>query len=514
MPRTGLAVGLVLLVAGAATLLASTAVGGPPTATRSGTPQAVDADVDDPLDISANNTPTLARNPTDADNLVLVHRIDQPTFGCGLHTSADGGSTWQERVIPQPPDTEPKCYAPDVAFGANGTLFVSYVMLQGLGNVPESVWLASSTDGGRTLSQPQQITGSLAFQVRLVAHPTVPDHLAIFWLQAEDTATLAFPGTGYPIVMAGTQDGGESWQEPVQVSDRARERVLAPVPAMAEGGDLSVLYLDVLDDRLNYHGGHEGQAGPTYPGPWELVLARSTDDGRSWSETTVDAELVPIDRYLVFVPPLPSLAVDGDRLYAAFHDARLGDADVWLWASDDAGASWQTPVRVNHNEPEGGTSQHLPQVDVAPDGRVDVLYYDRQADPDDVMTEVSLQSSGDGGRTFGPRFNVSGGAFAWPGPWSHGERPELGSRLALISGLRQSLAAWPDMRADTLDVGEQDIYWAAVAFEGSRLGAAGSWRVVGLLLMTAGIIMLAARAVQVPPSATSPSQSGVIHSGA
>lgn len=482
--------GLGLVLAGAVAIVVSTAVDDPPpTARLDGQSAAVSADADDPLDISANNSPTLARDPTDPANLVLAHRIDAPTYGCGLHRSPDGGETWHETTIPQPPATEPKCYAPDVAFGADGTLYVSYVMLAGRGNVPDSVWLASSTDGGQSLSEPRQVTGPLAFQVRLVADPAVPDHLVVTWLQAEDTGVLSFPGTGYPIVLSRSEDGGQTWHAPVTVSHASRERVLAPVPALANDGDLYVLYLDVRDDRLNYHGGHEGHGGPTYPGPWELVVARSTDHGRTWTETTVDAALTPIDRYLVFLPPLPSLAVAGDRVYAAFHDARLGDPDVWLWTSNDEGASWNSPVRVNDTEPDDGTSQHLPQVAVAPDGRLDVLYYDRRADADDVMTAVSLQSSGDGGMTFGPRSNVSGVAFDWPGPWNHWEQPELGSRLALLSGAEQSLAAWPDMRADTLDVGEQDIYSVAVTWATPPRGARMGLRAAGVLLVAAGVVV-------------------------
>lgn len=491
MPRAALLAGLGLVLAGAVCLFVAAALPrSAPTARVDDGPTVVDPATQDPLDITANNTPTLVRNPTDENNLVISHRVDQPDYDCGLHVSRDGGATWSRTTIPDPPVDEGKCYAPDLAFGQDGTLFVSYAILKGPGNVPDSVWVTSSADRGLTLSEPQRVTGPLAFQVRLVAHPTAPDHLAVSWLQAEDTAILSFPGTGYPIIMTGSQDGGHSWHEPVQVSDDSRERVLAPVPAMGETGDLYVLYLDVLDDRLNYHGGHEGQSGPSYPGPWELVLARSGDGGRTWREATVEADLVPIDRYLVFLPPLPSLAVDGDRVYAAFHDARLGDADVWLWASNDAGASFDPPVRVNDNEPDDGTSQHLPQVDVAPDGRLDVLYYDRRTDADDIMTEVSLQSSADG-RTFGPRLSVSDVAFDWPGPWSHWDQPELGSRLALVSGQEQAVGAWPDMRADTLGVGEQDIYWAAVAFQEPPRVARMAWRAVGLLLVAAATVTLA-----------------------
>lgn len=487
MPIGRILLGLGLVVAGITVAALAGTARLPPAATP-GEARAVNPSASDSLDLTANNTPSLARNPTDADNVVLSHRVDQP-FGCGLHVSLDGGGSWRDTTLPQPPDTEPKCYAPDVAFGADGTLFVSYVMLRGRGNVPDSVWLVSSHDGGRSVSDPAAVTGPYAFQVRLVAHPTTPDHLAMTWLQAQQTGTFAFPETHNPVVMAQSTDGGRTWGDPRPVSAPDRARVLAPVPAFGEDGDLYVLHLDVLDDRLDYHGAHSGLGGPPYPGPWELVLARSPDGGRTWSESVVADDLVPIERYLVFLPPSPSLAVDGERLFAGFHDARLGDPDVWLWASADGGASWDPPVRVNDTPEEDGSFQYLPAVAATPGGRIDVLYYDRREDPDDIANEVSLQSSVDGGQTFSDRVHVSGVAFDSRIGFGAGRgMPDLGSRLALLAAHDTALAAWADTRNAVLDSGKQDVYLTEIDFRARtaprtwvRAGGAAS-ALVGLVV--------------------------------
>ena len=57
-------------------------------------------------------------------------------------------------------------------------------------------------------------------------------------------------------------------------------------------------------------------------------------------------------------------------------------------------------MRVNDTRAGDGTAQYLPKLAVAPDGRLDVLYYDRRADRTNVLNEVSLQSSFDDGKTF------------------------------------------------------------------------------------------------------------------
>lgn len=497
-----LAIGLGLLLVGAGAVVASATVDSPPAPELATAPEPVNPGADDPMDISANNSPTLTRNPTDRQNVVLAHKVDLPRYTCGLHVSHDGGTTWEETSIPQPPDTEPKCYAPDVAFASDGTLYVVYVMLSGRGNSPGSVWLASSQDGGKTLSEPRRVAGELSFQVGLAVDPENPERLYVTWLDAKNSALFAFPEAGYPIVMARSNDAGETWTEPVRVSDPDRERVLAPRPAVGDDGTLYVLHLDVRNDRLDYHGGHKGLGGPPYQGPWELLLARSDDGGRTWTESTVSDDLIPTERFLVFLPPFPSIAVHGDRVHAAFHDGRHGDADAWLWTSTDQGRSWNSPVRVNDTPQADGTTQRLPKVAVAPNGRVDVVYYDRRRDDQDVMTEVSLQSSSDGGQTFGPRLALSAEPFNTRiGPGSERDMTDLGSRLALLSSNEQALAAWTDTRRGTVASAKQDIARAVASFDGAAPGGSASLlRWGGVAVGVGGLATLGSLAIRRPPS--------------
>lgn len=487
-----LLLGLGLLAAGIWVVALPGPAAQAPAVTRVAEPRAVNPSAGESLDLSANNSPSLARSPVDPRNVVLAHRVDLPQFACGLHVSGDGGRTWAETAIPQPPDTEPKCYAPDVAFDTAGTLFVSFVMLQGPGNVPDSVWTVSSRDGGVTLSEPSPVTGPLAFGVRMLAHPEVANRLVVTWLQARETGTLSFPDTHNPVVVATSEDGGRTWDGPLRVSQPGRARVLAPSPAFGQDGDLYVAHLDVLDDRLNYHGAHGGRGGPAYPGPWQLVLTRSTDGGRSWEESVVADDLVPIERYLVFLPPTPSLAVDGDRVVVAFHDARSGDPDVWLWSSPDAGASWEPPVRVNDTEPGDGTAQYLPAVSAGPNGRIDVAYYDRRTDPDDVENTVSFQYSVNGGRSFSPSVLASDVAFDSRIGFGAGRgMPDLGSRLALLSDADEALLAWADTRNGILESGKQDVFQTAVVFDTPAAAAPTSTRAGGAALGLAGLGVLA-----------------------
>ena len=447
-------------------------------------------------DISAHNSPSLVSNPRNVANLVIANKIDSPRFSCALHVSFDGGVHWNQTPIPLPAGEEPKCYAPDVVFGADGVLYMSFVTLKGRANAPNAVWIVSSPDGGQTLSEPVRARGKLKFQVRLAADPAAPRRLYMTWLEAREIGLFKFAQPGNPLRSARSDDGGRTWSAPVTLSDSARGRAVAPVPAVGARGELFVLYLDLGDDVLDYEGGHRGRGGVPYPGTWSLVLARSTDRGQRWQESVVDDRIAPADRFIVFTPPYPSLAVDrrSGTVYASFHDARSGNPDVYVWKLPEGSRSWEAARRVNDTRPSDESSQLLPKLSVAPDGRLDVMYYDRRADPRNLRTEVSLQSSFDGGRTFLARLRLSDRPFdSRIGYGSERGMPDLGTRLGLISTPERALGVWTDTRAGTRTSSKQDIARGMAAFSAPEdLSSTNKTllRVLGVLLALAGIALI------------------------
>lgn len=491
-----LALGVALLLLGVGAFALSFAYDEPVEAERLGPNAPVNSGAPDPADISANNSPTVARSPTNPRNLVVANRIDSPRYSCGLHVSSNAGATWSQTPVPAPAG-ERICYAPDVAFGRDGTLYMSFVTLRGAGNVPNAVWLVRSTDSGKTFSKPRKVHGRLAFQVRLVADPRERRRLYMTWVQGSDVGVYSFGKTGNPIQTMRSDDGGSTWGRPEQTNSAVDARALAPTSAIGPEGNLYVLYLDLGNDRLDYEGAHRGRGGPPYGGRWKLVMARSQDRGRTWTHSNVDERVVPTERIIPFVPPFPSLTVDGDsgRLYVAYEDARLGDADVWVWSLARDGERWQGPTRVNDTQQRDRTSQYRPKLDVAPDGRLDVLYYDRRADRRDVMNEVSLQSSFDDGESFTNRLLLSNKPFSSRvGFGFERDLPDIGSRLGLESTGRRALAVWTDTRAGTTETKKQDIAQAVVAFsEPRRLSQAveSLLRVGGIAVGVAGLLALA-----------------------
>ena len=485
-----------LVVAGAGAVIFANSYGEEPTVRVLGRDAPVNESARSTADLSAHNSPTLVRNPARPANLAVSSRIDTPFFSCALHVSFDAGASWKQTAIPAPEGAEAKCFNPDIAFAADGTLYLSFVTLAGRGNVPDELWLSKSDDGGRTLSEPKRVAGELTFQVRLAPDPVKPDRVFLTWLQANEVGVLKFTEPGSRIVAARSDDGGETWAKPTPLSSPSRGRVVTPAPVVSRDGTLYVLYQDLGNDRLNYEAGHNGRGGAPYSGRYSLVMARSRDGQTGWGESVVDNEIAPIERFIVFLAPAPSVAVDDDgRLYAAFQDGRLGDPDVMLWTNEPGESGWDGPSRVNDTPRKDGTAQYLPKLAVAPDGRLAVMYYDRRADRDAaVLNQTSLQSSFDHGKSFTSSLRLSSQLFDSTIGFGRKEGlPDLGSRLALISTDRSALGIWTDTRAGTPATQKQDLAQSVIAVsDPARLSDSSkdALRYGGIAAAVAGLLLL------------------------
>ncbi len=455
--------------------------------------------------VDATNSPTVAVNPSNPSNLVITRRIDRPGYGAALDWSFDGGRSWGSTSLPLP-ETVPACaaplrraaacpYAPEAAFARDGTLYVSFLHLARRGNRPEGLWLARSTDGGRTLSRPVRVAAGVLLQPRLAVgrDGTVivtfmqPKEVALFRVDLP-TAIFAVRST----------DGGRTFSAPVRVSDSQRIRVGAATPVVEESGTLVVLYEDFRDDVRDY-GNLEG---PAWEGNFALVVSGSTDGGRTFSRgIEVEPQVVPARRFLVFLPEFPSLASGPDgTAYAAWADARYGDEDVFLRRSTDGGVTWGGVTRVNDNPMRDGTSQYLPNVSMAPSGRVDLLFLDRRRDPSNVMTDAELAVSYDRGGSFENQrlssrpFSSSIGPAAGPQYLP----PDFGSRLGLASLPGKAIAAWTDTRRGTGASGRQDVVVASVQVPNPAQAVGGGVLVALLLAAAAGLLLAARRPATAP----------------
>ncbi|MGH9152220.1 MAG: sialidase family protein [Acidimicrobiales bacterium] len=448
-------------------------------------------------EIRANNSPALAVDPTDARVVALASRVDLPVFGCALHLSGDGGRGWVEvDPVPRLPDGADRCYAPEVGFDRHGTLYLLFVGLRGTGNTPMGAFLTTSPDRGRSFSPPRRVLGPHSFAVRMAIDPSLGalGRIHLVWIAAGAPPTLGgFAAVANPVMAAHSDDGGESFSAPVSLSD-GRARVVAPALAVGPDHEVAVAYYDLGDDAVDY----QGLEGPTWEGTWSLVATRSADGGRTFPPAVVvDDAVVPPERVmLIFTMPPPAVAAGGGgRLWAAWHDARNGDWDVFVRRSTDGGRTWGPPVRANDDPLANGRHQYQPRLALAAGGRLDVVFYDRRHDVDNVANHVSYTFSDDGGASFAPNVRLS----ALPSSSAVGPRYpipsaagliEFGSRLGLVSADHAAVAAWTDTR-NSRPGQQQDVFAAAVRFGPGPAPARPGLRTGILTALVGGVVLLA-----------------------
>jgi len=451
--------------------------------------------------IDAYSTPTIAENPRRPGNEVAVFRKDAPRLSAQLAWSTDGNNTWHPTALPLPPGDD-RPFFPDAAFAPDGTLYVIYVNLTGTGNTPANLFVAHSSDGGRTLSAPTLIASGLTFQPRIAIG--LDGVLHVVWLQVKRNGTESLARASEQIVAAQSADGGLTWSPPVGVNTPVDHLVGAASPAMAGRGLLVVAYEDFGPRPSSL-----GNGGTAQPGqPYDLLVTRSINGGTAFSAPTIVASaLRSAQRFSYFFPEFPGVAGGPhDTVYLVWP----ANPDVVLRRSTNEGATWQPPVRVNRS---GSGSSNLPTLSVAPSGRVDVVYLNRPGGSPGLFTDVHLATSFDGGRTFRDARLSSESFDSSIGPTFGGGLPsDLGSHLGVAGDDNTIYAAWGDTRLGTETTGREDIVAAAVRGVGSGVpgpwwfAAAAALGALGLLLLVRRHLVGARRAK--PRAAAGPHERG------
>jgi hypothetical protein len=342
------------------------------------------------------------------------------------------------------------------------------------------VW--SSSDGGATFGPATTVAdGVVPSQRVLIDLAPAP----AFALDPSHRRMYAAWESALDVVVARSDDGGRTFSEPVTVSEPSR---LAVQPTLLAGssGQIVVGAFDLGDDRTTYESAHNGQPGPPPTERWRIVMWASSDGGATFGPATTVADgVVPSQRVLIDLAPAPAFALDTirGRIYAAWESA----LDVLVARSDDGGRTWSPPHRVG--PPARG--QFLPGIGVAPDGRVDVAFYDRSGDADDVLAEVAVASSWDGGRSFttgrasDQRFDSYVGSFT-------GADVMLGSHMAVVSRATAATVIWADTARGNRVNNIVDLVSARVEIR-RRGGLRGPLVMAGVFLAAVGAGLATAR---------------------
>lgn len=469
--------------------------------------------------------PQVAVAPDDPSTVVMTI-ADARNGGCGLRVSRDGGLSWVTTAENLLPEEEQFCvhrnFGPvmDPEFAADGTLYVGLSASSTATdpphpNGPITALMARSDDLGRshetfTVADPDGFVFTPPdggepqegyYQWRLpslAVDPSDPDKLYMGWRLWNDgiegVSFRAFPQRSY---ISTSDDGGETWTEPLDViratlGERADE--LGLIFEAEEVTTSETPNLVVGDDGTVYAFTKEGPVrapeGTPDP-PARLFMFKSTDGGATWETTIISEGAQNIDN------PRPALDPESGDIYLTYssrgadvaEDEPSNPSEVYFMSSGDEGATWTEPVNLTDDDPSEGYNQYFPGISVAPDGRIDVAWYDFRNDPffspgesggmgtaaDERYWDVYYATSADGGQTWSANTRVTNPSIDGTVGITFSNNDVRGP-MGIASTDHAAYVAWSDSRP-TGPGGEEaeDAYFSRIRFTApAALGAASS----------------------------------------
>jgi Neuraminidase (sialidase) len=169
-------------------------------------------------------------------------------------------------------------------------------------------------------------------------------------------------GTDFDILVARSTDDGITWTAPVPLNtNAATDSGHDRVPQLTTDGLGAWVAVWASDDSL----------GDTIGTDYDILVARSTDDGATWTapvalNTNAASDLG--DDYAM-LPPGPQVTTDelGSWVAVWHSDDSLGGTlsayrDIFFSRSSDAGATWAAPAALNSNAATDSGNDNIPQL--------------------------------------------------------------------------------------------------------------------------------------------------------
>lgn len=353
------------------------------------------------LNIKVNNDTTtelqneeqIVMNPKDSTNLVAVwrdFRLGYRQVGYGY--SFDGGLTWGQDLFVDP--YYPYGSDPGLTVDTAGNFYAQILGYTGSLDDPNGLFVLKSSDGGMTWGEPVIVVNGVpdVFEDKgLIAcdrsSGPYTDNLYVSWTRISSTKD---------ILMARSTDGGNSFENPVPVSDVAGAQW--SVPCVGPNSEVYVTWYQWAQD--------------------EIRIDRSTDGGQSFGIDITIQQLAWQGGNIngdILVIPFPATDVDitngpyRGNIYVAHMDYAPGntDTDIYFTRSTDGGSTWSERMRMNDDPLNNGCDQFHPWLFVAPDGGIIVVFLDRRLDPGNLLMDLYMTTSTDGGDTWSPNERIT-----------------------------------------------------------------------------------------------------------
>ena len=503
------------------------------------------------------SAPDLKVNPENSD-IIVGGFIEFRARRCGLVRSTDGGKSW--KILESTPEikSQPYCLANNsnifhapVAWGRNNTLYLATHAWDEQTRTQTSVIVARSTDLGDTwetvfardarttsgdnLENDRPVTG-------LVVDRKSGSQDIVYVLYRRAFVNKVAPNAApQEPVLAISRDGGKTFEEPVSaIGNVYEDSALRQLPltsrttvALAPGATTTIPPAGsqaaqpdniknygassngqglTLDDKGNVYVAYMSEVANVSSPPRAIMASKSTDKGKTWTS----AMAVPFSyeqAQNVREAWTPGGGPNGTLhlVWEWRHPADLaGYADVGYVRSTDGGKTWSKPRSLADDDPKNLAAKYLPMLSVAPNGRLDVAWWDTRHDPGiQRAQDVYYAYSDDDGVTWSKNIRVTDQTIDRRfGVW--GNNFDQNSPPGLASTNQFAVFAWDDTRFSTGEDGQlnlsnpvnstgfgggvQDIFVSAVQFEEVGGGTSRTAQIVlaGVVgLLAVGLILLA-----------------------
>ena len=485
----------------------------------------------------AYNQPQLMIDPTDPSTLVIAG-AEYNTGTCGAFFSKDGGGTWTNPGGIARPQGYGSCVTSDygpylgAAFGADGTLYMVTTASQaGCQQCANDLVSDSSKDLGYTWSS-SIIHKSQSVEFIGVDGTTKTDmeHFSLTRMATDPSnANYVYAGSRHgsesracPTCVVGgnfkprpyvavSSDGGKTWSDPIDIMANVPRSQIAGafIPSLAVGPDGTV-YAFTRETTPPSDSANPFQPGNPAGSPGagaRKLISISHDHGKTWATHTLDASAVPCGGNCDN-PIVGTVDPHNGNVYAVwaqnrFVNGKAQENDPMFAASTDGGKTWTKPVVLNDDS--SGLDHMFPGVSVAPNGRVDVAWYDFRNDhlvnpssttSNETYYDVYYSYSNDGGRTWSKNIRVTDRSMNKDAGYTQSDQQGLMGPVAVAAGNDSSYFAWSDSRAGTVDNPVEDYYFTSASYAGAAAAPSTTpawvWGLLGAVsaLTLAGLILV------------------------
>ena len=392
----------------------------------------------------AANEPSIAVDPTDGNKMTIGWRQFDSIFSDfrqgGWGYTTDAGVNWTFPGV-----LEPGVFRSDPVLNPNeiGTFF--YLSL--LGTFCDNIW--QSTNGGQSWSelQPDGNAGGGDKEWFTIDKTNGTGHG--FQYQAWSTGAPCSFGQ-----FSRSTDSGITWQSPLSI------------PQSPEWGTL-----DVASNGNLFIGGAANFSSPF----WCVRSSNAQNPGvtPTFDQTTqvnMGGSLIQGGINGIGLCGQAFLAIDhsgtatNDNIYmlASVVPSGQSTTEVMFARSTDGGLTFSAPVRVNDDVNHQSKWHWLGTLSVAPNGRIDVVWYDTRNAANNTDSQLFYSFSTDAGVTWAANVAVSDAFDPHAG---YPNNTKIGDYITIVSdatGGNVAYAATFNVNPNAGDGHEQDVYYVRV----------------------------------------------------